>query len=484
MSRRLLPALGWASAFLFALALHLQGILSHRWNSDEPQHLHVVRGWAVGLLPYRDVFDNHAPLFSFLCSPLFRLFGETPRIVELMRLAMVPLFLLTLWCIFCLGRALVSVRAGLWGSLFASLWPSWSVKMIEFRADILWTALWLLALTLLLTGRMNRQRAFLAGLAFGACFSTSLKTTLLLANLLAAGSAALLYLWRTRTPAQPFPTREILRLGGCFLAGMCVLPAAWIAFFSVTGNLSAFRYCLITHNLVPKAEKTVRHYKRAAWIATVAVMVLLAARVPLARWIPDRGKQTRLLLLLFLNVSFYPLLRGLWTMITPQDFLPISPIFALSTGLVCAALTRERGRFLPLAVAAGLAVLLVKRESAGPPPEPQPGRRTRRPAAALPAGRIRHGRQGRKHLPHAPLLLRRGNFYPPAARGGDIAGHPARAACRDRDGNCVSLTLISPAREEIYCAELSADWAIFSSGAGAGRNRRGRTQAGGNCGHR
>ena len=44
--------------------------------------LHVVWAWATGRLPYRDVFDNHSPLFGFVFSPLFRLVGERNDIVD------------------------------------------------------------------------------------------------------------------------------------------------------------------------------------------------------------------------------------------------------------------------------------------------------------------------------------------------------------------------------------------------------------------
>ena len=66
--------LGIAACALLALRLVYAWTL--RVNSDEPQHLHVVWAWTKGLLPYRDVFDNHAPLFDFLNAPLLVLVGE------------------------------------------------------------------------------------------------------------------------------------------------------------------------------------------------------------------------------------------------------------------------------------------------------------------------------------------------------------------------------------------------------------------------
>src|SRR2546430_1889938 len=100
----------WIAGFvaLVVLALRWFYARSYGWNSDEPQHLHVVWAWANGLLPYRDVFDNHSPLFQFLCSPVFAWLGERPDIVVPMRLLMVPLFGVSVWCIYKIGSAVFS----------------------------------------------------------------------------------------------------------------------------------------------------------------------------------------------------------------------------------------------------------------------------------------------------------------------------------------------------------------------------------------
>jgi hypothetical protein len=74
------------------LVLRIYCALTLPTNSDEPQHLHVVWAWTEGLLPYRDVFDNHAPLFQLLCAPLLAWLGERAAIVARMRLSMIPLY--------------------------------------------------------------------------------------------------------------------------------------------------------------------------------------------------------------------------------------------------------------------------------------------------------------------------------------------------------------------------------------------------------
>src|SRR5258705_4021362 len=136
---RLIAALAAVSVLLRALAF-----FNYRFDSDEPQHLHVAWAWTRGLLQYRDVFDNHAPLFHMLSAPLVALFGETPRILILMRLAMIPLFALTLWGSFLLGRSLFGSRAGLWSAVICGLSPTFFFKGLEYRADVLWAALWLM----------------------------------------------------------------------------------------------------------------------------------------------------------------------------------------------------------------------------------------------------------------------------------------------------------------------------------------------------
>ena len=90
-------------------------------NSDESQHLHVAWAIAHGAVPYRDVFDNHTPLFHFLFAPVLMLVGETPGVLTWMRLAMLPLYFAMLWCTWRLGLALWGRRCGLWAAALV-LW--------------------------------------------------------------------------------------------------------------------------------------------------------------------------------------------------------------------------------------------------------------------------------------------------------------------------------------------------------------------------
>ena len=99
-----------------ALALRVAFASRYRVSSDEPQHLHVVWAWTQHLLPYRDVFDNHMPLFHALYAPVLRALGERPDILVAMRLAMVPLWAGSLVALYALGRTLFDARTARWVS--------------------------------------------------------------------------------------------------------------------------------------------------------------------------------------------------------------------------------------------------------------------------------------------------------------------------------------------------------------------------------
>ena len=48
-------------------------MLHYQFDSDEPQHLHVIWGWVHGFVQYRDLFDNHMPLFQIVLAPVVAL---------------------------------------------------------------------------------------------------------------------------------------------------------------------------------------------------------------------------------------------------------------------------------------------------------------------------------------------------------------------------------------------------------------------------
>src|ERR1700741_5606197 len=173
-----------AGFFLALLALRCFYATNQPWDSDEPQHLHVVWAWANGLLPYKDVFDNHAPLFQAMSAPLFALLGERADIVAAMRWAMLPIAAAILLLTSRIGKRLFSPRTAFWGTLLAASFPDLYAKFGEYRPDLFWTALWLAGLAILTGGKLSPRRLFVAGLTFGIAFAVSMKTTFLVLTVL------------------------------------------------------------------------------------------------------------------------------------------------------------------------------------------------------------------------------------------------------------------------------------------------------------
>src|SRR5205809_1027121 len=82
--------------------------------------MHVAWGWAHGLAQYRDVFDNHMPLFHLLSSPLFAATGDDPRLLFAARLSMIPLFLAALFLVWRIARSLFDETTAWWATALAA----------------------------------------------------------------------------------------------------------------------------------------------------------------------------------------------------------------------------------------------------------------------------------------------------------------------------------------------------------------------------
>ena len=302
------------------------------WDSDEPQHLHVVWAWANGLLPYRDVFDNHAPLFQAMSAPLFSLLGERADIVTAMRWAMLPIVAVILLMIDWIGTRLFSARIGFWGMLLAASFPDLYTKFGEYRPDLFWAALWLVGLAILISGKPDPRRLFAAGIVFGILFSVSMKTTFLLLIIVVAGLAVWILSF-SMLGTRPPPAKTIPFLVGCFLAsiaGASIVPMLVVAFFAFKKALPQMYYCVIVHNLASGGNpwQVVIHkiWDVRFWL----FLPMMVGGLWLAKHDahPDRGRRR----LFFLAVTgfFCPLLFTFWPLVSKQDFLPFYPLLMLT----------------------------------------------------------------------------------------------------------------------------------------------------------
>ena len=170
-------------------------IYHFRLDFDEAQHAHVIWGWTTGRLQYRDLFDNHMPLFQMAYAPIMAMLGERANIQVLLRWTMLPLYFVCLWCVFKLTGTLFSKRSAAWVCLLAAAMPKFFFTSTEFRTDDLWAAFWLLGLLIAVSGKFTIRRAFGFGLILGLTFAVSMKTAVLVAALLIATLFAMLLAW-------------------------------------------------------------------------------------------------------------------------------------------------------------------------------------------------------------------------------------------------------------------------------------------------
>ncbi len=317
----------------------LQIAYAFRWrvNSDEPQHLHVVWAWTQGLLPYRDVFDNHAPLFQMLSAPLLSLLGERADIVAWMRLEELPFWVLALWCIWRIGSALYSTRAGVLAVALTALAPLFSTLAVEFRPDMPWTAVWLAAVAIAVGGTMTPRRALLAGMAAGCALALSMKTLLLVASL--GFSWLLVVLVQTRHGAR-FGLRAAASRIAAGACGFVLLPLCVALFFSTRGAGPAMLDDVLLYNRVPGMLHR-PHWM--AWVLPVALPLLVWLAMSLLRGAskPERGLQRATLLLSALTYAIVVVCY--WPLPTQQDVLPLVPLLMVAVAGGVMALVQRRG---------------------------------------------------------------------------------------------------------------------------------------------
>jgi len=321
--------------FGLALLLRLFYVFRHDFDSDEWQHLHVVWAWTRGLLQYRDVFDNHMPLFHMLSAPLLARIGETPAILYDMRLAMLPFVLVAVWGTYGIGRRILGRRAGLRAAALLALIPNFFLRSIEYRPDILQTMFWIMALMVLLGGAIGRRRSLATGLLLGLAAGASLKSILLIAAL---GIAALALPFAAgRLPASLLPRRPLACLSA-LVGGLVLPPVALALHFHARGALRHFLYGTVLHNYVPRLGTWSRPLRALLFIPALAVVIAFA------RWLRKTSRRpedaTRFVFVALVAGAFLAALHTLWPLFTTYDLLPFFPLLAI---VVVGAASRATG---------------------------------------------------------------------------------------------------------------------------------------------
>lgn len=303
--------------FIIMLALRITYIFNYSFSSDEPQHLHVVWAWTKGLLQYRDIFDNHAPLFHILYAPVLYFVGERSDVLYFMRLAVLPLFFICLYCVYIIGKNLYSKRAGIWSVVLVSLYQVFFFCSLQFRADILWTVFWLMGLAVILGKPLLPKRSFIAGLFFGLALCTSIKTILLLICLLIVVGITILN-------GAKLNKNYSRRSASAAVMGFLLIPVLFIIFFAVQRALPQFFYCIIAHNVLPGIGNW-----NELWRMLIALFLLAIVFFANRRYFARRGSDSISVAksVLFLTTAVYIFaLLSFWPVSTTQNFLPVYPL--------------------------------------------------------------------------------------------------------------------------------------------------------------
>ena len=326
-----------AAAILFAVMIGLKVVNANRYffNTDESQHLHVVWGWANGFVQYRDVCDNHMPLFQLAFAPIYKLIGDRADILYWMRFILLPMYFLAAWCTYRIGTLCFSRRVGVWAAIIAGSYPGYHFCSLEFRTDNLWAPLWLLSVVVLLRGALTFRRAIVAGLLLGLCFGISLKSLLLLLSLLTSGALTLFFAGQQKLLVSH---RYLMGCIGAFLISVAVVPAAIIGAFAYSKVWPQFRYWVFENNMVPGLKN---HPAWWVFIFPLAFPVLIFAGRFIIRATPDIHLAFRRGFIFFICAFYIPALWSFWPLVTRQDYLPYHPLaFLLYTGLLVAIATR------------------------------------------------------------------------------------------------------------------------------------------------
>jgi hypothetical protein len=332
------------------LVLRAVCFFRYRFDSDEPQHLHVAWGWTAGLLQYRDLFDNHAPLFHMASAPLLKLVGERSDVLLFMRAPMLLLFAIVVYVTYVVAAQLYDRRVAAWSALMLALLPPFFLKSLEYRTDNLWNAFWMLAVLVLISGALTPLRLFLAGVILGFAFAVSMKTSLLILTIGIAALTTYVMNLRGRSIGRP------LRVAIPLLLGVPIVPAIIAWYFVAHGAWPNLVYCVVKFNEGVALTRTpfVLWTPRILYIPLFIVTMRIAWRY--------RDANTRRFFFAVATAIFFITLICFWVLISPRDYLPFLPFLAI----FCVAALERRAWLMRGCVAASiLFVAFIVKETRG-----------------------------------------------------------------------------------------------------------------------
>ncbi len=221
------------AGIMIGVYLLLQAVLAvlHCFDPDEWLTLHGAWTMAQGMVPYRDYFEHHGPLFHGVLSVICwadhpeQSFAAAYAVIVGTRLWMVAFFGLALALTWRLAERWRGPQVAWVATALLACHVTYSEKMLEVRPDVLFQVLWLgalVALTRALTDPEHRWSWRIAGLCLGAALATSVK-------LLVTGPALCIGLAIGFWPALRGPGRMTVLRGLVALVAGALVPLALVA---------------------------------------------------------------------------------------------------------------------------------------------------------------------------------------------------------------------------------------------------------------
>ena len=316
--------------FIFLIAMTALNLVHRKFDSDEPQHLHVIWEWTRGFVQYRDNFDNHMPLFHIAFAPIVGLVGERATIIQWMRFILFPMYFVATWATYRIGTKLFSRRTGVWAVIGVGLFSGYYPNIGDFRPNNVWSPIWLLCIAVLVGGAMTVRRALVAGLLLGLCFGISMKSTVFLFSLL-VGSLFVIAIAPEKIRNAP---RYILH-AAAFLSACALVPLTIMIFFALRGLWPEFRYGVFDFNLLAtEVYGPWLVYKSHPMLAVMIIVGVAPVVLWAARWVIDSDPElgVRRAFLILVCALYYMALQIFWTPIS-RTYPPIYPlIFVLCVG--------------------------------------------------------------------------------------------------------------------------------------------------------
>src|SRR5262249_31416819 len=220
--------------------------------------------------------------------------------------------------------------------------PDFLFGSVEYRTDVPWACAWLGVLAVLVSGRLSKGRAFVAGLLAGIALVVSMNTSLLIA---AAGAGAIVT-WPARRNGEGAPLARVATYLLAAAAGLVVVPMSVIAAFAHLGALKPLVQCTVGYNVLPGLGLWgVAPLRPLGWFAGAPLVI--GAATWTQRREPWRNVAHRRALLLASTGLAHLAIETVWPLVVRGDMLPLRPVESIFLAAVLVAVGSSVSAAMP-----------------------------------------------------------------------------------------------------------------------------------------